>query len=86
MVIMMPPTLPALNCHVPGFEYMPNGCSRRATSSAPINTCTLVAEPPDISSIATSSAMTGTYSMKFACARIALRSLTARQREGASGR
>ena len=56
---------------------MPSGCSSRETSSAPINRCTHIAARPDISSIATISVMMGTYSMKLACARIALRSCEA---------
>ncbi len=40
IVIVMPPARQMRNCSVSGAAYMPNGCSSRVTSSAPINRCT----------------------------------------------
>ncbi len=73
-VSVTPATRPMRNAKVPDLAYIPKGCSSRDISSAAIRMCTRHAAIPDISSIATISAMMGTYSAKCPCARIALRS------------
>ena len=73
VVITIPRARAIWNRLVSGLAYIPNGWSGRAMRSALISMCTRIVGKPVISSIATISAMMGTYSAKCECARIALR-------------